>query len=181
MIWLMQWMECQDFKSLENDSKITLSKGDDEMAKAGGNERLFKEWFKENYDKKYLCGKERFTDSETSVNISVDESIQHNNHNVIIEIDSGNYAKLLVGQYVLLNELLERNIKFKEKKENTVFLVIHYFKDYNIERTQKNLELVNNNIYKGEGIKFYVLHKNQLNNIAEEYPTIEELINLFKG
>lgn len=91
-----------------------------------------------------------------SVQISVDESLTHKDTQYLIEIDSGNMAKLLVGQYVLLNELHPRS------GASPVFLVIHNYKDYNPKRTVHNLQLVNQQIYGGEGIAFGAMHFNQL-------------------
>jgi hypothetical protein len=45
-------------------------------------------------------------------------------------------AKLLVGQYLLLNRL------YSGIPENAHFLVIHTYNNYNIQRTLNNLKLV---------------------------------------
>lgn len=82
-----------------------------------------------------------FLGKREDVNISVDNSISYNKRKVLIEIDSGNVAKLLVGQYFLLNQL----IKNEEKEDiEYIFLVIHYYKDYDPKRTEKNLNLLRN-------------------------------------
>lgn len=101
-----------------------------------------------------LLGKRRFFDG--GVEISVGESFIHNGRQYYVEIDSANTAKLLVGQYVLLNELRSPS------DTAPIFLVVHYYKTYNPMRTIKNLDLVNRRRFDGAGIEFAVLHKSQL-------------------
>lgn len=110
---------------------------------AGKNEKIFITEFNGEYKKVKLEGKLVFGRKE-DVNISVDNSFSYKNKKVLIEIDSGNMAKLLVGQYFLLNQLIKK--EKQEKNDNTeyIFIVIHYYKDYNLERTEKNLQLVKN-------------------------------------
>lgn len=118
---------------------------------AGKNEKKFISKFQSQYGNGKLGGKRRWGNQDES-NISVDNCIKKNSKEVLIEIDSGNMAKLLVGQYFLLNELIP-----KEEKENTdfIFVVVHYYKDYNTDRTEKNLKLVKNCIG-DKAIKFKV-------------------------
>lgn len=94
-----------------------------EKSKAGNNEKLFKDYFESQYGTGILQGKCSYTKGD--VYISVDNSIEYKDKRVLIEIDSGNEAKLLVGQYTLLNVLCE------EEKE-LLFVVIHYYKDKKI-------------------------------------------------
>lgn len=119
---------------------------------AGANELAFKTLMKEAGVK--LQGKRRFVRGD--VEISVDESFTHNGRQYYVEIDSANMAKLLVGQYVLLNEL------HLPTESAPVFLVVHYYKKYQPMRTIKNLALVNQQCYGGAGIEFAALHKSQL-------------------
>jgi len=93
------------------------------------------------------------------VEISVDQSFTDGGITYLIEVDSNNYAKLLVGQYVLLNELCDL------PKTHVQFLVVHFYDSrtkYNPQRTINNLDLVNNNLYRGRGIKYGAVHFDDL-------------------
>lgn len=138
---------------------------------AGGNEKKFEEYFQQKYIRK-LNGKQRYYDNITRTEISVDNSITSENHNILIEIDSGNEAKLIVGQYVLLNQL------YLEKNKDTLFLVIHYHiqnknkpseRPYNAERTIKNLIFINKSIYNNKGLKFCVFNEKDFKSFCEKY------------
>lgn len=122
------------------------------IARAGHNERRFQQLARSLGAA--LKGKQSF--KQGKVKISVDESFTHKGRQYLIEIDSGNMAKLLVGQYVLLNQL--------HPQSNTppVFVVIHNYKNYNPERTVRNLELVNQQLYAGKGLDFGAMHMDQL-------------------
>jgi len=115
---------------------------------AGKNERLLEATFP---FKAELKGKLVFKSDKYDVQISVDNHliVSEKNLTVLFEIDSANAAKLIVGQYVLLNELLHN-------KDNHLLVILHYYKNYNIERTVNNLNLVNKQIYHGKGLKFKV-------------------------
>lgn len=107
------------------------------IGKAGDNEKDFINFVMQNSDIE-LKGKKVFGDRE-GVNISVDNYFELDGKNVYVEIDSGNMAKLLVGQYVLLNSL-------KQYDNNDIFLIIHYYKNYNDKRTKKNLKHITENL-----------------------------------
>lgn len=126
--------------------------------KAGENEEDFKKFIRENTDLN-LKGKKRFTGENTS--ISVDEYFEYNGKKVYVEIDSGNMAKLIAGQYILLNILG----KFDK---DSIFLVIHYYTDYNPQRTKNVLECVNKNALDNKGVKFIALHINQFKQLVED-------------
>lgn len=121
-------------------------------ASAGHNERRFQQLARSLGAT--LDGKQSFKQGE--VKISVDESFTHNDRQYLIEIDSGNMAKVLVGQYVLLNQL------HPQSSTAPVFVVIHNFKNYNPLRTVRNLALVNQQLYAGKGLEFGAMHMDQL-------------------
>ena len=104
------------------------------MTVAGANEAKFIRLFESKVGKGVLKGKCSY--QQSNVSISVDNSLIHNNRLILIEIDSGNMAKLLVGQYTLLNHL------YTGIPDNAHFLVVHTYKNYNVERTLNNLALV---------------------------------------
>jgi hypothetical protein len=133
---------------------------------AGTNERRFKDLMLRAPGVS-LLGKRRF--SAGDVEISVDESLEYKGTEYLIEIDSANMAKLLVGQYVLLNQL------HKKSDRPQFFLVIHAYKKYNPMRTVHNLELVNQQLYEGKGIDFGALHFDQLQDWKGDF---QELLSL---
>ncbi len=100
----------------------------------------------------------------------MDESFVHGGNEYLLEIDSGNMAKLLVGQYVLLNQLR------KDAVQPAVFLVVHTYKAYNPDRTLENLRLINRQLYKDNGIPFRALHVSALESCA---PGLSHVLALF--
>ncbi|MCU5110921.1 hypothetical protein OCD79_05140 [Bacillus wiedmannii] len=134
------------------------------------NEKNFKEIFEQKFGRDSLSKGKTFKNS--NVSISVDASINYGGKTILIEIDSGNYAKLLVGQYVLLNELID-------KKENIIFLIVHYYDGYKSERTKKNLDFINNRIYEKKGLRYYAYTKDEFSKQISDYTSIEELFNVY--
>ena len=67
-----------------------------------------------------------------SINTSFDFKLDLGDVNFLFEVDSNNVAKIIFGQYVLLN-------KTKNLPPNPFFIVIHCYKKYNVERTIKHL------------------------------------------
>lgn len=117
---------------------------------AGQNERRFERLFREYASDTELLGKKRYVRGE--VEISVDQSFIHKNTEYLVEVDSANMAKLLAGQYVLLNQL------YQGDKTRAFFLLIHTYRAYNPRRSTNNLALINNELYGGSGIAFGALH-----------------------
>jgi len=134
---------------------------------AGKNEKLFEAAFP---FKAELKGKLVFKSDKYDVQISVDNHlvIPEKNMTVLFEIDSANAAKLIVGQYVLLNQLLHN-------KDNHLLVVLHYYKNYNIERTVNNLNLVNEQIYQGKGLKFKVYLPEEFMQLVKETDYLDTL------
>ena len=66
------------------------------------------------------------------LHVSVDFIWEINGIKILFEVDSYNAAKIVFGQYVLLNHT-------KEYQNNCILVVIHCYKNYNIERTKKYL------------------------------------------
>lgn len=117
------------------------------MGVAGDNEADFRRTFIEKFGAKSLDGKRRYHyrfPGHKPVTTSVDETIVlPDGRLILVEIDSGNMAKLLAGQYALLNGLC------KEDRQRTLFLVVHYYVDkkrnnkpYAANRTLKNLHAI---------------------------------------
>lgn len=119
---------------------------------AGSNEKKFRERILSIDPSINFLGKRRFLGEGEDVEISVDESMCFNGVNYLIEIDSGNMAKLLVGQYVLLNEL------HKSRTGKEFFLVVHFYKNYNVQRTLKNLKMINRKLFNNNGMNFGSIH-----------------------
>lgn len=135
---------------------------------AGTNEGLFKELVQRSHDTR-LLGKRHFCGGD--VKISVDESLEHNGTEYLIEIDSANMAKLLVGQYVLLNQLHTNWTKPQ------FFLVVHMYKNYNPQRTLHNLELVNQQLYGGKGIDFGAVHFTEIKDWSGDFEALLQLVH----
>lgn len=77
-----------------------------------------------------------------------------------MEIDSGNEAKLLAGQYILLNALYDKSICNNYSIENVVFLVIHYYKGYEPERTKKTIKKIKD-VFKTK-MQYMAFHQNDI-------------------
>lgn len=135
------------------------------MAKAGENEKLFiKKMGVDKNDNPNIKGKLVFGNKK-EVNISVDGHFVYNNKLFLVEIDSGNEAKILAGQYILLNLLYKEKKNLNISKNNCIFLVIHCFKNYNPKRTEKNLKLLKNKL--NISIDFMVFHQEDISNWQE--------------
>lgn len=135
------------------------------MAKAGENEKLFiKKMGVDKNDNPNIKGKLVFGNKK-EVNISVDGHFVHNNKLFLVEIDSGNEAKILAGQYILLNLLYKEKKNLNISKNNCIFLVIHCFKNYNPKRTEKNFKLLKNKL--NISIDFMVFHQEDISNWQE--------------
>ena len=141
------------------------------MAKAGTREREFID-FCNKIDNKLLSGKISFTDKEYA-EVSVDNSIILDNAIILIEIDSSNQAKLVSGQYTLLNIL--RNKPFAKSEEivkgkDLIFFVIHCYGNdakgnkYNPEKSRRNFNLINREAFNNEGLKYGSIHIDDLIN-----------------
>jgi len=149
------------------------------MAKAGENEKIFEDLcnsFNDNVDKKLLSGKIVFEDADKN-SVSVDNSIIVDDKIILIEIDSANEAKLLAGQYTLLNLLKDKpKIQgFNQEKKELIFFVIHFYVDrqkgrnkpYNSDRTKKNLKLIRN-VLSNKGLRYGCIHFNDIENIKSK-------------
>jgi hypothetical protein len=68
-----------------------------------------------------------------NIKTSVDFKLNIGDTNFLFEVDSNNVAKIIFGQYLLLN-------KAKNLPENPFLIIIHCYKGYNIERTKKHLK-----------------------------------------
>ena len=100
--------------------------------------------------------------NDEDVYISVDGHFEYEDKLYLVEIDSGNQAKLLAGQYILLN-VLWKDIKIEEKSyamDNCIFLVVHYYDNYNTDRTTNVLSELKNDLELS--LSFMILHENKL-------------------
>jgi hypothetical protein len=137
--------------------------------RAGDNERRFELLFCESAPHTPLLGKQRYV--RGNVEISVDQSFVHEDVQYLIEVDSANMAKLLAGQYVLLNQL------YSGEKRQAVFLLVHTYQNYNPQRSTNNLALINSELYGGNGIRFGAVH---INSLAQGWANgVSGFINMF--
>ena len=155
------------------------------MAKAGSREKQFIDLCGK-LDAKLLCGKISFEDSN-KVYVSVDNSIFLNDAIILIEIDASNQAKLVSGQYTLLNLLKENPSKKYEnlvKGKELIFFVIHCYgksenrSKYNPERSKKNFKLIKESAFKGKGLKYGSTHIDDLTakTIDSKAKLIDEIV-----
>jgi hypothetical protein len=147
---------------------------------AGDNEKLFRNLIVEKFGSECLNGKKRYTLSLTgfpTASISVDESIIFGDKQVLIEIDSGNMAKLLAGQYALLNGM------YYGDKNNSMFLVVHYYQDrksktlYSRERTLKNLNAIQHFTTGADWIPFNAFNIKEFEEIVKNSDSLKNLID----
>jgi hypothetical protein len=127
------------------------------MAAAKDNEKIFLELFNEKVRGAMLSEQKTFAikdEKKRKLSSSVDYYFEHNNRQILVEIDSYNMAKVLVGQYLLLNQFRD------EALTNPLFLVVHTYKNYEPERTIKYLEHVKDKVLQGKGMPFGVIHIN---------------------
>lgn len=103
------------------------------------------------------------------IKTSIDFKFFDNKTTYYIEVDSYNMTKCLLGQYILLNYATLNKTKI-------VFVVIHFYKGYNIERTIKHLKFAKKELYCT--IPFAVFHIKDLPHGKKEIiKRINEQIN----
>jgi hypothetical protein len=118
-----------------------------------------------------LMGKKTFKNKIAGVKISVDNSILYKDKTLLIEIDSGNMAKLLVGQYCLLSQMIDSS-KYH-------FIVIHFYKDYNTERTKKNLDYISKKL--NLHLPYSIFHINEISSHISKLKNKNGLVKFLKG
>lgn len=137
---------------------------------AGDNEKLFRKIVCNKFGENLFYGKKSYSlnlDDKEKVSISVDESIcLPDGSEILIEIDSGNAAKTIVGQYFLLNGL------YKKDRNKATFVVIHCHtdkgRDYNPQRTMNNLKAAQSLSASESWINCNALHLNDIYRLVEE-------------
>jgi hypothetical protein len=93
----------------------------------------------ENRIKGELCkllgitlNKSEYNNVSNEIKTSVDFVYKTTDKTFLFEVDSNNAAKIVFGQYLLLN-------KAKDLPNNPFLIIIHCYKGYNKERTTKHL------------------------------------------
>ena len=102
--------------------------------------------------------------------VSVDFIWETNGIKILFEVDSYNAAKIVFGQYVLLNHT-------KEYQNNCILIVIHCFKNYNIKRTVKYLNFAQEKLKCK--IPFFVFNELDWNQFIKS-KNKQQLINYLK-
>lgn len=135
------------------------------------NERKFRRAFSRHFGPDALGEKIKWPTGATrdEVSITADACVPIEDKTVLVEIDSGNAAKLLIGQYVLLSDFCETN------REKTLFLVVHYYKNYDTNRTIKNFQYIAQHILGHKALMFVVLGKNEFWQICRNVNTVHSL------
>jgi len=133
------------------------------MTAAKDNEKIFLKLFSEKVSGTTLSEQKTFAikdEKRRKLSSSVDCYFEHDNRQILVEVDSYNMAKVLVGQYLLLNQFRD------EALTNPLFLVVHTYSNYKPERTIKYLEHVKDKVLQGKGMPFGVIHINTLQDWA---------------
>lgn len=146
------------------------------MAVAKDNEKIFTELFTEKVIGSSLMSQRKFEirdDKDRKLSSSVDYYFEHGNRQILIEIDSYNMAKVLVGQYLLLNQFRDKSLT------NPTLLIIHTYKNYNPDRTIKYFEYINKKVMNNSGIPFGVIHIDTFKNWHGG--EVDDFLNLFNA
>ncbi len=148
---------------------------------AGDNEKDFKSLLERKFGKGCLSGKRRYTlnlDGFEQVEISVDQSLSlEDGRTLLVEIDSGNMAKLIAGQYALLNGMSE------ECRDKTSFLVVHYYtdnktcRDYTPHRTLKNINAIQHFSNNDGWLKYNAIHIKQFRELVDQANDLADLVS----
>lgn len=129
------------------------------MASAKDNEKIFIDLFGKKVRGVSLSPGKTYGITDTKgrkLSSSVDHYFEHNGRQVLIELDSYNMAKVVVGQYMLLNQFRDNSLS------NPLFLIIHAYRGYAPQRTLKYLEHITENLIKEDSIPFGVVHLDSL-------------------
>ncbi|MDE3243080.1 MAG: hypothetical protein KGO52_10215 [Nitrospirota bacterium] len=135
------------------------------------NEDAFRARITRQFGSDALKGKRRYSTgvSKADVRISVDESLEIDDRLVLVEIDSGNAAKLLIGQYILLS------VFEKRARDKVLFVVVHYYDKYNADRTAKNFQFIATSVLAEQALPFVALHESDLWTLLDGARSLEEL------
>ncbi len=90
------------------------------------------------------------TYEDNNIKTSVDFKMLAGDKEVLIEIDSYNMSKVVVGQYVILNTILQK----QNISKNKIFIIIHFYKGFNTERTKKHMDFINQYSLANKGIPY---------------------------
>lgn len=155
------------------------------MSRAGDREKQFIS-FCNSIDSNLLSGKISFENSD-KVYVSVDNSIITDKEIILIEIDASNQAKLVSGQYTLLNLLQDSpSNKYIDlvKDKKLIFFVVHCYgsynkNKYNPDRSKNNLKLINRLAFGSNGLDFGSIHIDDLTNTTIN--SKEEFLKIIKS
>lgn len=149
---------------------------------AGDNEKKFRDMVVKKFGNNALGGKRAYSSVfdgyAEKVSISVDQTLfLSDGTSILIEIDSGNYAKLLVGQYALLNGI------YRGGHGDTLFLVVHCYKastkgdakEYSPVRTMKNLNAIQKINPQVVWMPYAAVTLSQFESIVSMTQSVEEL------
>lgn len=152
------------------------------MSKAGTREKQFQSLIAK-VDPEILKGKIDFGHN-SNVYVSVDESIEFEDKIFLIEIDASNMAKLVAGQFTLLNLLKNKQNKNSKKRidcaceKELIFLVVHCYgrgkNAYKPYRSLKNFKFISESCFP-EGLRFGSVHMDELLNEIPQLSDKEEL------
>ena len=135
------------------------------------NEKRFRRKFLQQFGALSLAGKVLFPPNANRLEVSItaDDSVVLDDRRIFIEIDSGNAAKLLIGQYVLLSHLCRND------RQKIIFVVVHYYKNYNSERTKRYFRHVASHFLRDRAIPFVMFGEKEFWNMASNLNNLEDL------
>ena len=139
------------------------------------NEKKFEQQLSRIKNLKLSSHKQFSTDdgSKDHVKIEIDYMIEIDDFQILFEVDSYNMAKVVCGEYVLLNLLYEWT-----KGKKPIFVIIHYYNKYNSERTVKSLNIIDKKLLNNEKkIPFVVFSEAEWNNFIEKINDVVDLKN----
>lgn len=146
------------------------------------NEQVFAEYINGKCPSILKC---KLSWKKESVFISADFHIETNKYIYLIEVDASNQAKLIVGQYLLIN-LLKDFPTFKtakqllNKKKSFRFIVIHFYKNYNQTRSVLNMEMINNEVFEKKGIPSASIHFNDFQKETTSFNSVTAFGKFFE-
>ena len=154
-----------------HNKSLKLTSWRQPMKRAGGNELAFRTTLASKFGKDLLLGKRAFRIGSQPIETSVDEHFLVDDLTVLWEIDSGNAAKLVLGEYILLNELTRLGTD-----PQSCLVIVHFYKGYNAVRTTGYASFVRDSIYGGHGLPVVAVSWPDLQMMAARALSPEQLV-----
>lgn len=102
------------------------------------------------------------------VETSIDFQIEHEGKIYLFEVDTYNTAKVLFGQYLLLNNYISEPEKY-------VYIPVHYNNKFNIIHSYNHLDYAYKNL--NCKIRFIIFDQNSIKEIIKKSKTLDDFFN----